>query len=355
MPTIAENRRTDDSMCSAIVVCRPRAAPRRCTATRSPLQNSSMVWAVMRASSCWRISRCGTLDIDVVVEPDPTHSPLGIFVGFGRQPLQRRAIEFEEQIAPADLPSHLRERLASALETGLLGSAPTLATLGSVLGRREGAEDLIASLLELGRLGISGPAAAAWLRTIAHAASRIPRPDLVWSGPEVSGLHARDTRRVYEDLLGCAERSIWASTFAFFDGPKAFEVLARRMDSTPALRVTLLLNIQRQKSDSTASEHLVRRFADHFWKTDWPGSSRPRVFYDPRALDPEGRDGVLHAKAVVADDEVVFVTSANLTEAALDRNIELGVLIRDRALALTVSGYFRSLVDRDLLKPLPLT
>jgi hypothetical protein len=43
-----------------------------------------------------------------------------------------------------------------------------------------------------------------------------------------------------------------------------------------------------------------------------------------------------------------------LTEAALDRNIELGVLIRDRALALTVSGYFQRLIDRDLLKPLPL-
>jgi hypothetical protein len=37
-----------------------------------------------------------------------------------------------------------------------------------------------------------------------------------------------------------------------------------------------------------------------------------------------------------------------------DRNIELGVLIRDRALALTIRGYFRSLIDRDLLKPLPL-
>src|SRR5260370_41823855 len=33
-----------------------------------------------------------------------------------------------------DLPSHLRERLAGALETGLLGSAPTATTLGSVLG-----------------------------------------------------------------------------------------------------------------------------------------------------------------------------------------------------------------------------
>jgi phosphatidylserine/phosphatidylglycerophosphate/cardiolipin synthase-like enzyme len=209
-------------------------------------------------------------------------------------------------------------------------------------------------LLELGRLGISGPAAAAWLRTIAQAASRTPRPDLVWSGPEVPGLHARDTRRVYEELLGSAKRSIWASTYAFFDGPRAFEVLARRMHSMPALRVTLLLNIQRQRGDTTASEQLVRRFTDHFWKTDWPGSSRPSVFYDPRALDPEGPGGVLHAKAVVADDEVVFVTSANLTEAALDRNIELGVLIRDRALALTVGGYFRSLIDRDLLKPLPL-
>jgi phosphatidylserine/phosphatidylglycerophosphate/cardiolipin synthase-like enzyme len=253
-----------------------------------------------------------------------------------------------------DLPFHLRERLASALESGLLGPSPTPTTLDSVLGSREGAENLIASLLELGRIGISGPAAAVLFRAIARAEARAPKPDLVWSGPEVPGLHARDTRRVYEELLGCAERSIWASTYAFFNGPKAFEVLARRMESRPALRVTLLLNIQRQRSDTTTSERLVRRFADHFWKIDWPGSSRPSVFYDPRALDPEAPGGVLHAKAVVADDHAVFVTSANLTAAALDRNIELGVLLRDRALALTVSGYFRSLIDRDLLKPLPL-
>jgi phosphatidylserine/phosphatidylglycerophosphate/cardiolipin synthase-like enzyme len=188
-----------------------------------------------------------------------------------------------------------------------------------VLGGRECGEDLVTSLLDLGQLVISGPAAAAWLRTIAHATARTPKPDLVWSGPEVPGLHARNTRRVYEKLLGCAERSIWASTYVFFDGPKAFDVLARRVESRPALRVTLLLNIQRQRSDTTASEQLVRRFADRFWKTDWPGSSRPNVLYDPRALDPEGPGGVLHAKAVVADDEAVFVTSVNLTQLARRR------------------------------------
>jgi phosphatidylserine/phosphatidylglycerophosphate/cardiolipin synthase-like enzyme len=52
-----------------------------------------------------------------------------------------------------------------------------------------------------------------------------------------------------------------------------------------------------------------------------------------RALEQAGAGGVLHAKAVVADDEDVFVTSANLTQAALDRNIEVGLLVRDRALA----------------------
>ena len=82
-------------------------------------------------------------------------------------------------------------------------------------------------------------------------------------------------------------------------------------------------------------------------------SPGPRVFYDPRALDLDGPGGVLHAKVVVTDDEAVFVTSANLTEAALDRNIEVGLLVRDRALAASVSAHFQVLIDHGLLHPLP--
>ena len=182
----------------------------------------------------------------------------------------------------------------------------------------------------------------------------MPQPDLVWSGPEVPGLHARDTRRVYEELLGSAEHSLWASTYAFFEGPKAFDVLARRMEARPQLHVTLLLNIERKKRDTTTADQLVRRFADHFWGIDWPGSSKPMVFYDPRSLELDHRSGILHAKAVVADDEAVFVTSANLTEAAFDRNIEIGLLVRDRALAASVSSHFRVLIDRGLPHPLPM-
>lgn len=251
------------------------------------------------------------------------------------------------------VPPHLRERLAMALESGLLPERPSDAALRSVLGGAEPIEEVTAMLDELDRLGVSGQAAAVWLRTIAKADSRLPRPDLVWSGPEVPGLHARDTRQVYEELLGSAERSIWVSTYAYFDGPKVFEVLARRMEKASRLRVTLLLNIQRRRGDTTGAEQLVRRFADRFWAAEWPGASRPNVFYDPRALDLDAPGGVLHAKAVVADDEAVFVTSANLTEAALERNIELGLLVRDRALAASISTHFRGLIDRGLLRALP--
>lgn len=253
-----------------------------------------------------------------------------------------------------DMPAHLRKRLASALESGLLTTPYSAASLRSVLGVGVDGADVVGAMLELERSGISGPAAATWLRTVEEAGSRVARPDLVWSGPEVPGVHARDTRRVYEELLGSAERSVWACTYAYFDGPRAFDVLARRMDARSDLRVTLLLNIQRRRGDTTAADGLVRKFADRFWGTNWPGTSRPRVFYDPRSLEMDGPGGVLHAKAVVVDDEAVFVTSANLTEAALDRNIEIGLLFRDRALAASVSSHFRTLIERGLLRPLPM-
>jgi phosphatidylserine/phosphatidylglycerophosphate/cardiolipin synthase-like enzyme len=67
----------------------------------------------------------------------------------------------------------------------------------------------------------------------------------------------------------------------------------------------------------------------------------------------ERPEGVLHAKAIVADNESIFITSANLTEAAFDRNIEVGVVTHDRALAASLTKHFRVLIERGLLSPLP--
>ena len=251
------------------------------------------------------------------------------------------------------LPPYLRKRLATALETGMLAAPYSEAALRA-LGIVDGLAEVGAALEDLESLGVRGRGAAAWITMMDEVASRAPLPDLVWSGPEVPGLHARDTRRVYEELLSGAERSLWASTYAFFDGPKAFQVVSRRMDMELNLQVTLLLNIERRQGDTSAPDQVVRRFTDRFWGEEWPGTRRPSVFYDPRALELPRPTGVLHAKAVVKDEEAVFITSANLTEAALDRNIELGLVVRDVALAATVVGHFRGLIDKELLKPLPM-
>ena len=250
------------------------------------------------------------------------------------------------------LPAHVRSRLSIALESGLLAPPYSAIAIRSTVGGDHQAA-LLGVLREWERIGVSPEAGVIWLRSLARAAERAPAPDFVWTGPEVVGLHARDTRRVYEELISSAQHSIWVCSYAFFDGPRAFATLARRMDSIPRLEVTLLLNIERRRGDTTAADSLVRRFADHFWGESWPGATRPRVFYDPRSVADDGPGAVLHAKAVVTDDESAFITSANLTEAAFDRNIELGLLVRDRTLAETAVMHFRTLIEKGLLRPLP--
>ena len=251
-----------------------------------------------------------------------------------------------------DLPAHVRSRLSIALESGLLIPPYSAIAVRSTVGG-EHQDAILQVLREWEQIKVSPEAGVVWLRSLARASERTPAPDFVWTGPEVVGLHARDTRRAYEELIGAARQSIWVCSYAFFDGPRAFATLAGRLDSNPRLKVTLLLNIERRRGDTTTAESLVRRFADHFWGAAWPGTARPSVYYDPRSVADDGPGGVLHAKAVVADDETVFITSANLTEAAFDRNIELGLLARDRTLAATTVLHFRTLIEHHLLRPLP--
>ena len=251
-----------------------------------------------------------------------------------------------------ELPPNLRERLVAALEAGTLRAPFGSAALASALGRHTG-EEIVTALDYLHGLGLTTHAMAAWIRTACAARDRAGRPELVWSGPSVPGLHSADTRHVFDELLGSAEHSIWASTYAFFDGKQAFEVLARRMDDCAGLHVTLLLNVQRHRDDGRSEESLIDSLRRNFWRSSWPGERRPLVYFDPRSLSTNPRErGVLHAKAIVRDEEVTLVTSANFTEAALDRNLEVGVLLRDRFFSRSLALHFRRLIEERRLERL---
>jgi len=250
------------------------------------------------------------------------------------------------------LSAHRRARLLSGLRTGTLCPPYPLPAVSAALGG--GGDEVGQALQALAARDLTPAAVIFALEAAEQALRSVDRPELVWSGPEVPGVYARDTRRVFEELVDGAQSSIWVSAYTFYDGPKAFKRLATRMDTTSALQITLLLNIQRRANETSAPAQLVKRYADRFWKQEWPGERQPSVFYDPRSLAPAGVEGVLHAKALVVDDEAAFVTSANLTEAAFDRNLELGVLSRDRTLASGLARHFRVLIDQQRLLPLPL-
>jgi phosphatidylserine/phosphatidylglycerophosphate/cardiolipin synthase-like enzyme len=177
--------------------------------------------------------------------------------------------------------------------------------------------------------------------------------DLVTTGPEAAGVTNRDTSVVVRDLFAHAQTSVCIAGYAVYQGQRVFQALAERMQDRPALRVHMFLDIQRGPGDMTEPSDLVRRFADRFTHHQWPrGRPLPEVFFDPRSLALHAdKRASLHAKCIVVDQREVFVSSANFTEAAHERNIEVGLLIHSRTLAERIVRHFEALRAEGVLKP----
>ncbi|MBC8121525.1 MAG: phospholipase [Gemmatimonadaceae bacterium] len=252
------------------------------------------------------------------------------------------------------------EALAAALESGRAVPPYTRVELQHLVGTH-----LAASVAtELSRLAGQGmqPVHAAYLIRLLAAERRDAEKsreqvEIVWTGDDRPGVTSRDTAVVVRELFASARKSVLIASYALDRGDKALELfgeLASRFDSEPGLSVRLVINIQRPHQGNRSEAELVDTFGRLFREEIWPGSRLPEVFYDPRALQKGGLERACqHAKCVVIDEEQVLVTSANFTEAAHHRNIEVGVLLSDPAAALGVSNQFDLLIRTQSLRPLP--
>ena len=178
--------------------------------------------------------------------------------------------------------------------------------------------------------------------------------ELVSTGPEAAGFPARDTRIVVRELFRQADRSVLIAGYAVYQGHDVFGGLAERMDADPDLVVRMFLDVQRPYGDTSKSSEILRRFAERFRAREWPGSRLPAVYYDPRSLNMDAsKRASLHAKCVVVDESIAFVSSANFTEAAQVRNIEVGAFVRSEPFARQLAQHFLGLADQRLLERLP--
>ncbi len=257
------------------------------------------------------------------------------------------------------LSSEDLRQLAGALRSGRL--APPLTSL--LLARYIPASlagSVAAELLQKFTEGLQPGHLADFLEMMSHDRSRRPVADdlidLVWTGPEVEGIVNRDTAVVVREMFQSARESVLVAGYAVYQGQIIFKSLAERMDQNPVLDAQMFLHIHRPPHDQSLPSELVRLFAVRFARDEWPGERFPRLYYDPRSLDTDvTRRASLHAKCVVVDKERAFVSSANFTEAAQTKNIEVGVLIWSPAFARRLSEHFEILAATEAVKLVPLS
>ena len=169
--------------------------------------------------------------------------------------------------------------------------------------------------------------------------------DLVTTGPAPGGVTNRDTSVVVRELFANTTQSVLVAGYAVYQGQRVFQALADRMQNLPQVKVRLFLDIQRSKDDTTVAAVLASKFKYRFQHQQWPvDRPLPELYYYPASLEATEKRSCLHAKCVVIDKERVFVSSANFTEAAQERNIEMGLLLRSKALAQQVTTHFDSLI-----------
>ncbi len=183
------------------------------------------------------------------------------------------------------------------------------------------------------------------MRTIDHCTSPTGKTmEMVWSGPSSTSQTARRIDQIIYDLLAQARRRVFLITFS------AYKV-ARLGDSLAAahlrgVKITLLLETARD-SGGQLSNDALNAFSDlpikQFEILHWPR--------DQRELNGAGKPGKLHAKCAVIDDAVV-ISSANLTDDAFNRNMEMGVVAHDAALAASVLTHFEELKAAKIIKAL---
>ena len=199
------------------------------------------------------------------------------------------------------------------------------------------------------------PALAAAIRLLRADRGRQDRqgshPELIMTGPAIDDDPNRDTRVVVREVFESVRRSVLIVGYAFFGSDKIFEPLARRMGQDPALTARIVVNIHPERGQTP--DQTIRQYAVNFLKTSWPFHPRPEIYYLRGSFEDQGsRRASVHAKMIVADQETIYLGSANFTTAAFQRNIEAGIRLKDETLGRQLTNYFDQLIDNGVLSPL---
>ena len=144
--------------------------------------------------------------------------------------------------------------------------------------------------------------------------------DLVWTGPKTDLIPTRSTEQAILEVVESASEEVFVVSYAFYKATSILEGLASAV--MRGVRVRILLESSIEHGGTVKGDNVdaiakgVPGAEIYIWDTS------------AKRMGGDGLTAAVHAKCAVADGGAAFITSANLTSAALERNMELGVLIR---------------------------
>lgn len=163
--------------------------------------------------------------------------------------------------------------------------------------------------------------------------------ELVWTGPTTPFVSARRTEQALLQVINSAEQSLFITSFVAYDVSTIVKALNAANDRGVA--ISMLLELSQDHGGSISFDAIGKM------RTLVPAA---KLYAWREKADPFA-DGRVHAKVAVADGRMCFITSANLTGHAMEKNMEAGVLILGDHIPRLLDDHLRSLIDTKVISP----
>ena len=182
---------------------------------------------------------------------------------------------------------------------------------------------------------LRGASAAAVLRENRGAV------ELVWTGPSTGQVPVRHTEQVLCEVIESAKRRLFLVSFVAYEVDSIIRALHGAIGRQVQIAVLLESSDAhggRVSHDSVRSMKRILPSIDvYVWCSEM--KSKSGQF-----------SGAVHAKCAVADDELAFITSANLTSAAMEHNMELGALVKGGELPFELHRHLEALISTKVIE-----
>ncbi|OIM98657.1 phospholipase [Polynucleobacter sp. MWH-Tro8-2-5-gr] len=248
-----------------------------------------------------------------------------------------RMLELVSALA-AQIPFDKAQAIASKIRA--LESKDSAASVLSLISAPKALELLNEVIREWRLRNISAIELSAMLIASSYTQSKITNEssvELVWTGPTSRFVAPRRTEQALLQVINSAQKELFITSFVAYNVQSIVNALNAVCDK--GITLTMLLESSHEDGGSIGMDVIARM------KKLIPLA---RV-YAWKEKSGEFENGRVHAKVAVADRTSCFITSANLTGYAMEKNMELGLLIEGGEVPSLIMDHLQALVATKVL------